>query len=80
MCRDRESMGVYVKIPADLSCDGREKWKYAKIDRCIVPIVRALQEGGIDMRGSCCGHGKRKGEIALQDGRTLRIEGGEKDG
>jgi len=62
-----------VKIPADLSCNGQEKWKHAKVDRCIAPIVKALQEGGIDMRGSCCGHGQWEGEIKLQDGRTLCI-------
>ena len=74
MCDDRESVKVYVRIPADLSCDGKEKRKYAKIDRCIAPIVEALQRGGIDMRGSCCGHGKRRGRITLQDGRTLLVE------
>ncbi len=45
----------------------------AKIDGCIAPIVKALQRGGIDMRASCCGHGKGRGSIHLQDGRTLLI-------
>jgi len=45
-----------------------------KIDHCIAPIVKALQKGGIDMRASCCGHGKRRGRIELQDGRTLIID------
>jgi len=62
-----------VKIPADLSCDGKEKWKQVGIDSCISPIVKALQDGGIDMRGSCCGHGKRPGHIHLADGRGLVI-------
>jgi hypothetical protein len=62
---------VYVKIPADLSCTGQEKWQFVHIDACIAPIVDALQTSGIDMRGSCCGHGNRPGEIALQDGRTI---------
>jgi hypothetical protein len=67
---------VRVKIQADLSCTGKEHWKYMKIDACISLIVRALQRGGIDMRGSCCGHGKGHGlgRIDLQDGRTLFIE------
>lgn len=64
---------VRVRIPADLACEGRAKWKRMKIDKCIAPIVRALQEGGINMRGSCCGHGKGPGEIELEDGRLIRI-------
>jgi len=64
---------VKVKIPADLSCSGRAKWKKMQIDKCIAPIVKALQEGGINMRGSCCGHGKTLGQIDLQDNRILLI-------
>ena len=44
-----------------------------KIDSCIAPIVAALQMAGINMRGSCCGHGKQPGENMLEDGRTLEI-------
>lgn len=65
---------VKVKIPADLSHTGKILWKKTKIDKCIAPIVRALQEGGINMRGSCCGHGKMNGDIHLQDGRILIIK------
>lgn len=73
MCKDKYEK-VLVKIPADLSYIDKAYWKQAKIDKCIAPIVRALQEGGIDMRGSCCGHGKNDGEILLQDGRMLVIK------
>ena len=75
MCHETEK--VLVKIPNDLSSTGRNKWKLAQIDKCIAPIVKALQEGGIDMRGSCCGHNKVDGTIHLQDGRMLVIK---KDG
>ena len=75
MCKWGESTEVNVKIPADLACSGRTYMKKMKIDKCIAPIVKALQEGGVDMRGSCCGHGKRDGEIELQDGRFLKIKG-----
>jgi len=68
---------IRVKIPADLSHTGKVSWKRMKIDRCIARIVRALQGSGIDMRGSCCGHGERDGDIHLQDGRILIIK---KDG
>lgn len=70
MCHETEK--VLVKIPNDLSSTGRDKWKLALIDKCIA--LKALQEGGIDMRGSCCGHGEVDGTIHLQDGRMLVIK------
>ena len=66
---------VRVKIAADLSRTGKEYWKDTKIDSCISDIVSALQSGGVDMRASCCGHGKADGNILLQDGRKLIIQG-----
>jgi hypothetical protein len=70
---------VHVHIDADLACEGIEKWKMVRIDKCVAPIVKALQKGGFNMRGSCCGHGKGPGRIDLSDGRILLIQnGGEK--
>lgn len=74
MCKWGTSIIVWVKIPADLSCTGKEKWRDFKIDSCIASLVKALQKGGIDMRSSCCGHERAFGSIELQDGRTLFIE------
>lgn len=76
MCEWGKTKIVRVKIPADLSSTGKEKWKDEGIDECIAPIVEALQRGGIDMRGSCCGHRKDPGDIHLQDGRVLVIVNG----
>lgn len=73
MCKWGNTDYVLVKVPADLSCDGQEKWKSAKIDSCIVGLVQALQSGGVDMRGSCCGHFDDFGYVHLQDGRVLVI-------
>lgn len=73
MCEWGTSKNVRVKLPADLSGTGKQKWKDVPIDACIADLVKALQEGGIDMRGSCCGHGKDIGDIHLQDGRILLI-------
>lgn len=73
MCEWGNTELVTVKIPADLSCIGEPGWKPKLIDSCIAPLVDALQRGGIDMRSSCCGHGKNVGHIILQDGRTLLI-------
>jgi hypothetical protein len=68
-----------VKVPADLSSTGEEKWREFGIDACIAPVVAALQSAGIDMRASCCGHGEGTGEILLSDGRTLVIITGDRD-
>jgi hypothetical protein len=72
MCK--KTKPVHVKIPADLSSSGTEKWKDAQIDECIADLVETLQVGGVDMRGSCCGHGEMDGDIHLQDGRILIIK------
>jgi hypothetical protein len=72
-CPCRKTIPVRVKIPADLSHTRRAYRKAVGIDPCIAPLVKALQVAGIDMRGSCCGHGRAVGEIVLADGRTLFI-------
>lgn len=77
MCLPGETKEILVKIPRDLNCWALTCWKYAKIDKCIAPIVEALQNGGIDMRGSCCGHGRAPGHIELQDGRIIQILNGD---
>ena len=64
---------VRVKIPAELSATGEECWKLKAIDACLSDLVIALQQGGIDMRYSCCSHGLGFGCIALEDGRLLVI-------
>lgn len=43
------------------------------VDKCIAPIVRALNSWGIRTVASCCGHKKTFGNIALEDGRELII-------
>lgn len=74
MCKSGNTVLVKVKIPADLSHTGKAFWKDVAIDSCIASIIKALQEAGIDMRGSCCGHEKMDGDIHLQDGRILIIK------
>lgn len=78
MCNWGTDTLVRVKIAAHLSCTGECRWREMGIDSCIAPIVKALQDGGIDMLSSCCGHGNGDGEISLADGRTLIIK--RKDG
>lgn len=42
-------------------------------DPCLVPLVRALNDGGLPTVASCCGHGRIPGVVALADGRQLTI-------
>lgn len=49
------------------------KKKKVDIDRCVFPIVKALNDAGITTLASCCGHGKQNGSIVLADGRELVI-------
>ena len=78
MCKGGTNTRVRVRIPEDLSCTGKSYLRTMKIDSCIAPIVKALQDGKVDMRGSCCGHGKGLGDIHLQDGRILLIANAQK--
>jgi hypothetical protein len=73
MCQWGTWTKVRVKVPADLSYSGEEEWRDKDIDACIADLVEALQVAGIDMRSSCCGHGREPGHIELQDGRSLLI-------
>lgn len=43
------------------------------VDRCVAPIVKALNDGGVVTAMACCGHGKHEGFILLADGRVLAV-------
>lgn len=43
------------------------------VDRCIAPIVKALNEAGVETVACCCGHKRRPGNIILKDGREVFI-------
>lgn len=42
-------------------------------DPCLVPLIKALNDGGLRTVASCCGHGRMVGNVALADGRVLLI-------
>lgn len=44
-----------------------------QIDECIQPLVKALNDAGLETVASCCGHGQRPTSIILKDGRELMI-------
>lgn len=72
-CPCRETIPVMLHVDADLSCTGKEKWREWGIDACIAPVVSALQKAGVNMRGSCCGHGKGPAEIMLSGGGSINF-------
>lgn len=74
MCKWGEETFLDVLIPAELSHTGRDIIARKGIDKCIAPIVDALNKAGIITISSCCGHGKTDGTILLLDGRTLIIK------
>jgi hypothetical protein len=73
MCKHGNTIDLEVTVPAHLSSTGKPKLKLAKIDFCIFPIVKALNEVGVKTIASCCGHGKGPGNIILEDGREIWI-------
>lgn len=78
MCKWGTSEEVLVTVPAELSYTHEDRVDVKKIDACIAPIVRALNEAGIRTDASCCGHGKTDGYIVLHDGRELVIRSNER--
>lgn len=73
MCKWGDEVKLLVLVPANLSHNGEAHWKWVGVDRCIAPIVDALNKAGIFTSQSCCGHGKADGSILLHDGRELII-------
>ncbi|MPZ13776.1 MAG: hypothetical protein GEU73_05030 [Chloroflexi bacterium] len=66
MCNDHSGTQVTVKHPEKGLCR-------FDVDTCIAPLVEALFAAGIPAVASCCGHGHRPGNIALEDGREIVI-------
>ena len=73
MCKPGDTVQLRVPMPAHLSHTGKFRWASKGVDRCIAPIVAALNADGIFTANCCCGHGRRRGSIVLHDGRTLII-------
>jgi len=71
MCQHGDTVILTVPIPACLSHTGRRRIGARAIDRCLAPIVAALNAGGVPTASSCCGYGQAEGCIWLEDGRTL---------
>jgi hypothetical protein len=73
MCKWGDDVLVEVTVPARFSYTGKDRVAMKSVDKCIASIVDALNKGGIKTVASCCGHGKRPGNIVLGDGRELIV-------
>lgn len=73
MCEHGDTVALEVTVSADLAFEGVDTRKVKPIDRCIAPLVKALNDGGMTTVASCCGHGRMEGTVVLADGRDLRI-------
>ena len=66
MCYNANSIDLVVPDSARPVSRG-QRWHTAKIDECLVPLINALNTGGIHTRSCCCGHGRRLGQVVLED-------------
>jgi hypothetical protein len=73
MCKWGDVVDVEVTIPSSLSHTGQAYQKIVEIDRCISGLVEVLNNIGMRTISCCCGHGKHRPCINLQDGRSIVI-------
>lgn len=73
MCAHGDTVAVSVLVDQRVHHSGVTTRDVRPVDRCIAPIVKALDDAGIHMLGSCCGHGNNPGSILLADGRRLEM-------
>lgn len=71
MCKKGDT--VTMVLPRRPLSDPFGKHLNYSIDRCIAPMVAALNRAGITTVACCCGHGDAVGWVALGDGRSLVI-------
>ena len=67
MCTHGDTVSVRVS-----NGDARS-WHFEDIDRCIAPLIEALNAARIYTASCCCGHGEEHGYIWLRDGRALIV-------
>jgi len=73
MCSWGDDVRVRVCMPARLSHTGRARWTVKPVDRCLAPLIRALNRLGALTANACCGHGEATGWIELHDGTTITL-------
>ena len=76
MCKWGDTVKLRLIIPARLSHTGKDRYKMVSIDKCIVPLVKALNKEGLQTNWSCCRHlCSNYVDIGLEYGRRLKIYG-----
>ncbi len=75
MCEHGDTVDLDVILVGKFSDSGNDEWAVRPVDRCIAPIVQALNNAHVWTRFSCCGHGVQRGRIDLYDGRKLYVHG-----
>jgi hypothetical protein len=73
VCKHGDTIPLQLTVPAHLSHTGKSFVKTCNVDRCVAPIIKALNDGGVLTDGHCCGHEKMWGSISLVDGRWLIV-------
>lgn len=71
MCEWGDSEDVDVVVPTHLSSTGEDKPRVFPVDRCMAPLVRALNAAGFATAGCCCGHGLVPAQVVFADGTTI---------
>ena len=74
MCEHGDTVDLEVTVVAAMSHTGSDRLAVKPIDRCLAPLVQALNAAGLTTTNSCCGHGRGPGTILLADGRRLTID------
>lgn len=74
MCQHGDRTMTEVHVHWSIAHEETEVYKPMPIDTCIAPLVKALDDLGIRMLGSCCGHGEMYGQISLVAGGVIIIE------
>ncbi len=72
MCAPGENVDVWVEVPATLSHTGAARRALVPIDRCLAPLIEALNAAGFKTANCCCGHGKGPPSIVFHDGTEIR--------
>lgn len=73
MCQWGDTVDLLVPIPAELSHTGKARWDVKSVDRCLAPLIKALNDRGLYTSGCCCGHSKGPGDIRFHDGQVLHL-------
>ena len=67
MCKHGDTVVVPIWSSNQRKMIGRD------IDRCLVPLVKVLNAGGLETAASCCGHGYVPPSVILADDTWLVI-------